>query len=343
MVETPHNLEKMKESLRQKRLMEQFGALHTKKEDSLSEDNGVGNGTSPEEFYPSQRRENKMRWNKVGWIPWGFIRFLMLAIVLVGVFCMIDFGRYRQWIEATRMLLILRDHPHDELEAKHLKQLADEVDDDNVDLKSGLEGVLAVRRVGLGPREAGFQECDRVVARYSGSWVNQYLSRDAFFTSCDVCKGVGRCLKCNGTGLHIEECHRCNGKGVPLLPNKEMKRDSFSRGSKYVAIGDERNSRPVGYGEIRNTGKFIRIGPSSRTICLACRGTGKYSCSCDACDGTGFCLSCKGGKRSFTTAKVAVQYREIIDHIVGLYPKWVVTVVNQQTWLKGVLSLRKTY
>jgi len=182
----------------------------------------------------------------------------------------------------------------------------------NVSLKSGLLGVLAIRKVGLGQREVGYRNCKQVCQQFPASWFASQFSEASFYGSCPACAAKGSvpvaCYHCRGTG----GCSRCGGSGEC---------------STFMG-----NSRPSGSGgDIRNTGEFTGMGEK----CLDCKGTLK----CRNCDGKktfkGTCSSCNGEGHQFSQQKVTEQYRAVIDYVLGLHPSWVATVVRLQATVKS--------
>ena len=45
---------------------------------------------------------------------WRIIRSLVLFVVVVLVFCCIDLSAYSQWVEARKMLTVLRSNPRND-------------------------------------------------------------------------------------------------------------------------------------------------------------------------------------------------------------------------------------
>ena len=290
------NLERMKESLREGR----------KTQASV----GGEGARSPQDFYPSRLRIQSSRKNGFGAAVGRVVLRLAFAASLLVVFCSLDLGAYRQWGEAKRVLSVLRSCPGDKAETEALKQLAGAVGADDVELKSGLLGILAVRAVGIGPRDAGFHACREIVERFPKSWFAGQFSENSFFVPCEACKAQGNsslpCYLCKGTG----RCPRCGGRGG----------DSTSS-----------RSRPSGNGTIRNTGQFEGMEAS----CLTCHGTGR----CMKCSGRGTvgrdCPECGGAGRLFSTQKATVQYRLAIDNVTGLHYPWLAGVARFQSVVKA--------
>ena len=246
----------------------------------------------------------------------------ILLLVALLAFCLADLGVYREWYDASRILADLRDHPGDSPRMEDLKALATRVDRRHAELKSGLCGILAVRQVGMGPRESGYAACDQVMADYPGSWVSGHLAREAFNGPCDSCRGGGQCLSCGGRGGIKVTCPLCEGTG---------------KCSRCKGAGDKSP------GSLKNHGRAVRELDAK---CLVCKGTGdcrrcggqrKVEARCDACGGKGVCRDCGGARSGFSTVRVTAQYRAISDGITVLYPEWIRRVLAAQTTVRSFL------
>jgi hypothetical protein len=110
---------------------------------------------------------------------------------------------------------------------------------------------------------------------------------------CSPCAGTGRCTVCRG--LKNQRCPNCAGGGGTAVPRNEPcescggdgVRDGLKRGSG--------NSKGIACVTCRGTGKR---SISRFAACPACKGQG--SIACDACQGTGTCVTCKGRGRAAT-------------------------------------------
>ncbi len=298
----------MKLSLRNRTVV---GASNTSEEAANGDPKETG--VSRQDYFPSRMLGEKVRRkNNFGTVVGQLFLILLLILIPLGVFCYFDLSEYRQWVTATELLPDLRKAAGDDVRAAALAQLAITVDPGNVSLKSGLLGVLAIRKVGLGQREVGLRNCKQVCQQFPTSWFASQFSEASFYGSCPACAAKGSvpvaCYHCRGTG----GCSRCGGSGEC---------------STFMG-----NSRPSGSGgDIRNTGKFQGMGEK----CLDCKGTMR----CRYCGGkktlSGTCAKCEGEGCQFSKQKVIEQYRAVIDYVLGLHPSWVATVVRLQATVKS--------
>jgi hypothetical protein len=303
------NLDKMKASLSGRAA----GASTTSSATSNSE--LEKDSTSPQEYFPARMRG--IRWRrKSGFgaaVGRSFGIFLLVFLALFG-FCCVDLSQYQQWVAATEILPDLRKAAGDQVRGAELVKLAIAVDREHVALKSGLLGVIALRKVGLGERDAGIHNCKQICEQFPTSWFASQFSENSLYTSCSACVAKGALLKpcyhCKGSGI----CSRCGGSGEC----------SFFMG----------NTRPSGSGGgIRNTGQFRGMGEK----CLECKGAKK----CRSCSGKGklkgSCAECDGVGSHFSQQKVIERYRGVIDYVIGLHPSWVATIVRLQSFVKTVM------
>jgi hypothetical protein len=245
--------------------------------------------------------------------PWG--TFLLVVILILGGLCVMDFGALESWQQACECLPALRENPRNEEAATCLAAVARKVSVHDDELRSGILGVLALRRAGLGPREQGLAELQRIRKQHTQSWLARTVGTNALTAFCTSCSGSGngktKCYACKGSG----RCVRCGGR----------------RGNE----SELHNSRPRGdRGKIRNSGAFQSLD----STCLTCRGTGR----CMTCGGRGdvsrFCSECGGAGGQFSTAKLSDQYRLAIDHVLAMHSPWVRQALAFRNWLRGFLT-----